>query len=555
MYITYIYIENFGVLSDYRYSPKPGLNEIYAENGAGKTTLSEFIRAMFFGMPGTRTRKQLNDALRKKYKPWQQGIFGGYVEFIAASKEYRLTRTFGDKESDDTFLLIDKATGLVSNDYTVNIGKELFGTDRDTFANTAWISGKDTRFAAGSGLYESLGEGTDISTGANSFERAKKSIDDAIRYYKSTAGKGVINELEYKINNINDELVRLKNDYDDLNKERSALKFTDEEFKEENYHWKHRLEWLDDYFSGGVIESDELDRLLKENDDEMQYNRKRAESSKKRIVSGIVLIIIFAALLIISAAEGFFIAALLCLMMSIIFGYFSIKNVKRCRQFADNIKLCEINENKYKQIALYKDEYDTLSDIEREHEAIRKNAGAKLKNLKESAINEKADEILKKTADLKWEKMTLSEQLKQASQRAELLTKTRRFMIMAKESYTVGYMDSVISKMRQYIRYFDEDLSSRTEIDVKFDVNILSGSTPRQIDYYSTGIKDIIWLCERFAVIDVLYKKEQPVMLLDDIFVNLDDKMFERGRKIAADMAQKRQIIYFTCRKNNSICR
>ena len=555
MYITYIYIENFGVLSDYRYSPKPGLNEIYAENGAGKTTLSEFIRAMFFGMPGTRTRKQLNDALRKKYKPWQQGIFGGYVEFIAASKEYRLTRTFGDKESDDTFLLIDKATGLVSNDYTVNIGKELFGTDRDTFANTAWISGKDTRFAAGSGLYESLGEGTDISTGANSFERAKKSIDDAIRYYKSTAGKGVINELEYKINNINDELVRLKNDYDDLNKERSALKFTDEEFKEENYHWKHRLEWLDDYFSGGVIESDELDRLLRENDDEMQYNRKRAESSKKRIVSGIVFIIIFAALLIISAAEGFFIAALLCLMMSMIFGYFSIKNVKRCRQFADNIKLCEINENKYKQIALYKDEYDTLSDIEREHEAIRKNAGAKLKNLKESAINEKSDEILKKTADLKWEKMTLSEQLKQASQRAELLTKTRRFMIMAKESYTVGYMDSVISKMRQYIRYFDEDLSSRTEIDVKFDVNILSGSTPRQIDYYSTGIKDIIWLCERFAVIDVLYKKEQPVMLLDDIFVNLDDKMFERGRKIAEDMAQKRQIIYFTCRKNNSICR
>lgn len=555
MYITYIYIENFGVLSDYRYSPKPGLNEIYAENGAGKTTLSEFIRAMFFGMPGTRTRKQLNDALRKKYKPWQQGIFGGYVEFIAASKEYRLTRTFGDKESDDTFLLIDKATGLVSNDYTVNIGKELFGTDRDTFANTAWISGKDTRFAAGSGLYESLGEGTDISTGANSFERAKKSIDDAIRYYKSTAGKGVINELEYKINNINDELVRLKNDYDDLNKERSALKFTDEEFKEENYHWKHRLEWLDDYFSGGVIESDELDRLLKENDDEMQYNRKRAESSKKRIVSGIVIIIIFAALLIISAAEGFFIAALLCLMMSMIFGYFSIKNVKRCRQFADNIKLCEINENKYKQIALYKDEYDTLSDIEREHEAIRKNAGAKLKNLKESAINEKADEILKKTADLKREKMTLSEQLKQASQRAELLTKTRRFMIMAKESYTVGYMDSVISKMRQYIRYFDEDLSSRTEIDVNFDVNVLSGSTPRQIDYYSTGIKDIIWLCERFAVIDVLYKKEQPVMLLDDVFVNLDDKMFERGRKIAADMAQKRQIIYFTCRKNNSICR
>ena len=555
MYITYIYIENFGVLSDYRYSPKPGLNEIYAENGAGKTTLSEFIRAMFFGMPGTRTRKQLNDALRKKYKPWQQGIFGGYVEFIAASKEYRLTRTFGDKESDDTFLLIDKATGLVSNDYTVNIGKELFGTDRDTFANTAWISGKDTRFAAGSGLYESLGEGTDISTGANSFEHAKKSIDDAIRYYKSTAGKGVINELEYKINNINDELVRLKNDYDDLNKERSALKFTDEEFKEQNYHWKHRLEWLDDYFSGGVIESDELDRLLKENDDEMQYNRKRAESSKKRIVSGIVLIIIFAALLIISAAEGFFIAALLCLMMSMIFGYFSIKNVKRCRQFADNIKLCEINENKYKQIALYKDEYDTLSDIEREHEAIRKNAGAKLKNLKESAINEKADEILKKTGDLKREKMTLSGQLKQASQRAELLTKTRRFMIMAKESYTVGYMDSVISKMRQYIRYFDEDLSSRTEIDVNFDVNVLSGSTPRQIDYYSTGIKDIIWLCERFAVIDVLYKKEQPVMLLDDIFVNLDDKMFERGRKIAEDMAQKRQIIYFTCRKNNSICR
>lgn len=560
MYITAVYVENFGVLSDYKYFPKPGFNEIYAENGAGKSTLCAFIKAMFYGMPQTRTRKQLDEALRKKYKPWQPGVFGGYIEFVTDNKAYKITRTFGDKESEDTFALIDKATGLVCNDYTVNIGEELFGTDRDTFSNTAWICGKDTSFAASGRLYEALGEGVDMSKSASSFERAQKNIDEALRYYKSTGGRGVINQLQDKINNVKTEFLELEKEYAALKEELVNIRGHEEDkllceecggVENEGSQWRKRLDWLDDYFSKGAIEKEEIERLKKENEAEKERNKinaGRAKRSCKVSLCAFICLIITAL-----AVHSFIFGTLFCLAAAAVCIYFLLKNKKRYDEAISNIKKSDDNKKEYDELSAYKIEYEALSDMERQHDDMRKAADAQIQSVKESAINEKQDAILKKLADLRQEKMTLSNQLEQYVQKAEILSKTKQFMLKAKDSYALGYMESVISRMKQYMQCFDEDLSDSIQIDVNFDVSVSSGAMQRQIEYYSAGTKDIIWLCERFAVIDVLYKKEQPVMVLDDIFINLDDKMFERGKNIISKIAGTRQIIYFTCRKTNSI--
>ena len=73
MKIQECYVENFGGLSGYHFCPEEPLEYLCAPNGSGKTTFAAFVCAMFYGLGSARTRKNLEEVPRKKYKPWQQG--------------------------------------------------------------------------------------------------------------------------------------------------------------------------------------------------------------------------------------------------------------------------------------------------------------------------------------------------------------------------------------------------------------------------------------------------------------------------------------------------
>ena len=138
MRIISCHIENFGKIHDFTYDFRPGLNVICEENGWGKSTFAGFIKAMFYGLEGERKRS-LAENERKKYRPWQGGIFGGHLVFETRGKTYRITRVFGEKEASDEFELRDEKTNLISNDFSSKIGEELFHIDKASFVRPACI--------------------------------------------------------------------------------------------------------------------------------------------------------------------------------------------------------------------------------------------------------------------------------------------------------------------------------------------------------------------------------------------------------------------------------
>ena len=79
-------------------------------------------------------------------------------------------------------------------------------------------------------------------------------------------------------------------------------------------------------------------------------------------------------------------------------------------------------------------------------------------------------------------------------------------------------------------------------------MKIPKGGAARELAYFSAGEQDLIRIVERFAVVDALYEKEQPVLILDDPFVNLDPERYERALAFIKEMSKRRQMIYFTCR-------
>ena len=59
------------------------------------------------------------------------------------------------------------------------------------------------------------------------------------------------------------------------------------------------------------------------------------------------------------------------------------------------------------------------------------------------------------------------------------------------------------------------------------------------------GLKDLYAFVERLAIVDVLYKKEKPTLVVDDPFVNLDKEKREQAEKMLEERAKKGQVVYF----------
>ncbi len=215
------YIANFGLHHDKKIDFTAGINSFTWENGAGKTTLSVFIKAMLYGFGDNRTKKDENE--RKKYFPWQGGTYGGSITFEASGKTFIAERTFGAKVSDDTFTLYDEKTGGVSNFYTENLGKELFGIDCDGFMRTVFWSEKsipkDERVSpsVASRLSDIMGADGDVG----SFDTAIKALEERRKAYQKRGG-GEITELTARISELKrmiDELELLARDSEKVKEE------------------------------------------------------------------------------------------------------------------------------------------------------------------------------------------------------------------------------------------------------------------------------------------------------------------------------------------------
>lgn len=200
------HIENFGKLSNYDYDFHDGLNTIKEDNGFGKTTFASFIKAMFYGLESKRNTKVLID--RKKYEPWQGGKFGGNIEFELQGKKYKIERFFEKKEVDDTFKLYDLSTNLETDDFSQNIGEEIFKLNKEAYERSTFISGQNMETSMNDSLNAKLGNILENENDINSSEKAINTLDEAIKRYKKTGGRGEINEailektkLEKKLEN------------------------------------------------------------------------------------------------------------------------------------------------------------------------------------------------------------------------------------------------------------------------------------------------------------------------------------------------------------------
>ncbi|MBE5879625.1 MAG: hypothetical protein E7288_06585 [Lachnospiraceae bacterium] len=199
------HIENFGKFSNRNFDFNDGLNVFCEENGWGKSTLSAFLKVMFYGFDNERARDEFENE-RKRYKPWQGGVYGGSIRFKVNEKVYRLNRTFGTKESEDEFLLLDATTGLASNDFTGNIGEEIFSIDAASFKKTVFLSQNDCATVTTDSINAKMGNLNDVADDLNCYEEVMKRFKNELNALSPTRATGEIKKLQDEIDGLEKKL-------------------------------------------------------------------------------------------------------------------------------------------------------------------------------------------------------------------------------------------------------------------------------------------------------------------------------------------------------------
>lgn len=209
MRLCRIRIENFGKLSEYELEFNNNPYIIIEDNGWGKSTLATFIRVMFYGFSGDAARSVVTNE-RKRYTPWNKGVFGGSIVFETGGRKYEINRVFGNRSSGDTIKIRDYETGLESSDFKADkLGEQLFGIDSEAFSRTVFIAQNRTANSAlGSGIHARIGSLTHGTDDVHNYDKVMEDIKNHKLALKSGSKKGKVNEINAVISKLEAEQIK-----------------------------------------------------------------------------------------------------------------------------------------------------------------------------------------------------------------------------------------------------------------------------------------------------------------------------------------------------------
>ena len=190
MKINRLHVRGFGKIEDFDMTLCDGLNVIYGSNESGKSTLMAFIKAILYGLKGGRTGKDGTLAEVKRYKPWSNTSYGGYINFeLDSGKVYRIDRDFDN----GVVKLYDHSFNEITDDYANSkdrngIAENLIGINESIFERTVYIKQFGTRLdnSASKDLIDRISNLRESGTEDISFKKADAALREALKQQVGT---------------------------------------------------------------------------------------------------------------------------------------------------------------------------------------------------------------------------------------------------------------------------------------------------------------------------------------------------------------------------------
>lgn len=609
------YVEGFGKLRKQKIDLSDGPNCLLKENGWGKSTFAAFIKVMFYGFDGESKRNEIENE-RKRYRPWAGGVYGGELLFEADGRTYRLQRVFGMRKSDDEFAIYNADTNMPTNDYSENVGEELFQIDSASFVRSVYVGQNDCGTFATDGINAKMGSvsATDSRVlDINNYEKASAALKLVINRMSPTKKTGELYKRKKELASLKEYVRRYGNIELEVKKTRERkekLESVRTAYSEYRYRVAER-DMAAGYFPEEIPKENELRKIIEltrdnerlgarieaerytENevcdDDSQRKDSYRNQVSKFCMIVAL-LSIIGSAVLGVTRTINMALLVLVSVLSVIVLitgilltrgkkgkgqnsqisgkdeaehEYISTNaEVQRYLELLgfhpeedmltqlleiqgrlNNYKLCCMAVSRSIPKDADMDENDTM--IDQQSTEVRINKMIAECDMELAELTSELTDIKEKSVQLEQEQQDLNMDMKKYEQ----VCLTYELLGRAKENYTAKYTEPV---MQVFDRYYSCIRNSSDDIQINADMNLSyrAQGMYRNKQTLSLGLKDLADICMRIAMVDVMYKKEPPVIIMDDPFVNLDDRNMSGAAKLMSMLEEKYQIIYFTCSKN-----
>ena len=141
----------------------------------------------------------------------------------------------------------------------------------------------------------------------------------------------------------------------------------------------------------------------------------------------------------------------------------------------------------------------------------------------------------------------MREALQEARDAYDALLLTQKYLREAKESLSTRYLDRMRERLDAYLSQLDADAPEILP-DASLALSVRNGTGTHKLSGLSSGWQDLISLCARLALADVLFAgTETPILILDDPLITLDDAHLHAGKLLLARLSERYQILYTYC--------
>ena len=605
----------FGNLTERNLNLSEGLNIVYGPNGAGKSTWSAFLRVMLYGISTREQNKSGFLADKEKYRPWSGAPMYGRLRMTVGGRPLCLERTAGKTGLLQNMTAIYEDTGRPAP-LSEPPGEELLGMKREVFERSVFTAQGSLSVSADKDgeLARKITALVQTGDADASFSAAKARLEKwrrAKRYHKS----GLLPELEEKLRGdlaLQTELRQDAENFSALLAKKHAL--SDERDRLRAWLAAKKLEQIrvaeEELILAEKNCSAELDETRLANLERLEraYFNANPQGQKQDVSHETIKILAF------GACAGVLSAVAVGLLLSPLAGtvagavVFALgtglgmlfrkqkKPVQSGEDLAEALRRVDpeadvtqvravlsrerLRGEQVRQEAQFAEERLKLILQGVDHEELvrcAENAGDLPCDFDPTATALRVSEIERELYALELDRTAISSRMRAKGDLAtveERITALFAEISAAEEEYraltlAIDALSEANGELeRSYAPILEKtagDLLARIT-DGEFTVVEWSGSDftltvrehpaapPRNILSLSRGTLDELYLCLRLAICETVLDGEAAVpLVLDDVFAFCDDARLTRMLAYLKELAQKRQIILFTCHKRESL--
>ncbi|MDE7330537.1 MAG: AAA family ATPase [Clostridia bacterium] len=502
MKLVSCYVYGFGGIKEAAFNFNDGVTSFINKNGAGKTTLASFIKAMFYGLPQTRSNSKKFDD-RKRYCPLDGGRFGGSLTFEANGKVYRVERTFGKTGSGDETSVY--CGGKLTKELGSDVGASVFGLDLSSFGRTVYITADETESGAGQDIISKLNG--EVRAADGGFEEAVKLLEARKRRLKAGRGTGGLIDVKKS------ERERVKTEAESL---RELERSVGEKYRE-RAELEKRAEELESAFTSP-----------------QNVAQSKPENKKGGGYGGVyALCALFAAMFAAGAA--------LCAYLIYIGVALAVAGAAGLA-----FSLYLLRKKKEEKPAATRD-MGEISGVYGELKVLRRRLGA-LDG--EIALTESE---LERLPSLTAAVARLDKEIEELCAKYEITSLCAEYLLKADGRLKERYVEPVKARFGYYSEIIKPALGGKIRVNEDYSLTFERGGVLADERHLSAGQRCVCGLCLRLALIDNMFPREKPFIILDDPFAALDGENMLGVRRALRELAKHVQIIYFTCHESREV--